>query len=139
MARTGCPFSLVPLKRLSDAEMESEPPRLLPAVHHQARNSIDLVPEIGANRADWRLVAQPGADVVAQIVEGEIPWVGPDIAGVEEQHHAETAPHVRAHFCRHVQEGVAADRQAVAAQGRHLVPSPTAEVRRAAEEVPFEE
>ena len=55
------------------------------AVDEQPGDRIELVAEIDADRADRRQVAQARTDVVAQVVQVEVPRVVPDVAGVGEQ------------------------------------------------------
>ena len=77
----------------------------------QARYRIELPADVEPERTDRRVVAQAGADVVAQVVQVEVPGIGPDVAPVDEQHAAEVACERKPEFGREVQEGVAADRQ----------------------------
>src|SRR5262249_43927077 len=113
--RAPCPVSRV-LERLSDAEVNPETPRLLLTVHQQTRDGIQLISEVGADGTDACVVARARADVVPQIVQVEVPGVGPDVAGVDEEHGAEVAMNRHPQLRRHVGERAAADRQTRAAQ-----------------------
>ena len=68
-ASAACPF--LDSERLTDAEVHPPAPRLRRAVDQQPRDRIQLIAEVEADRADRRLVAQAGADGVAQVVETE--------------------------------------------------------------------
>ena len=65
--------SSVESEGLADAEVEPEPAGLRLAIDHQPGNRVQLIAEIGAERADRRVVANARTDVVAQIVEIEVP------------------------------------------------------------------
>src|SRR6266487_737445 len=52
------------LESLPDAEVEAEPARLWLAVHHEARNRVQLIAQVGSKRTDRRLIAQARAHVV---------------------------------------------------------------------------
>ena len=106
----------------------------------QARNRIELPADVEANRTDRRVVAETRPHVVAQVVQVEVPRVGPDVAAVEEQHARRS--------CRPSGNRTSVEKftkvcppmgSALAAQRRHLVAAPAAEVRRAAQEVALEE
>ena len=87
-------------------------PLLLFAVHEQARNRVELPADVEANGTDRRVVAQTRPHVVAQVVQVEVPRVGPDVAAVEEQHGGEVADEREPDLGREVHEAVAADRVA---------------------------
>src|SRR5918993_3582582 len=122
-------------ERLTDAEVETEPARLRLAVDEQAGNRVQLVADVGPDRPDLGVVAEPRADVVAQIVEVEVPRLRPDVAAIEEEHRPEVPPHRHADLGREVHEAVATDREPRPGEGRDVLASPAAQVGCAAEEV----
>src|SRR5256885_16326711 len=83
-------------ERLPDRKMNAPAARLLLAVHDQPRDWVELIAEVEADRTDRRLVAKAGADRVTEIAQIEAERIGPDVAGVEEQHAAEVAAQDRA-------------------------------------------
>src|SRR5204862_506028 len=115
--------------------MHAPAARLLVAVHQQARNRIELPADVEANRTDRRRVSQARTDGVPQIPELNRAGLRPHVAGVEEKHRAEAAAQRRADLLAQPDHAVAADRQTRAAERAHLIPSPAADARRAAEEV----
>src|SRR5262249_36595090 len=72
------------LERLADGEVHAEVPRFGLAVDEEARDAIQLEPDVNADRPDRREVAKSGTGVVLQIAELQIPRVVPHVAGVGE-------------------------------------------------------
>src|SRR5262245_27380137 len=99
------------------------------AVHVEIRDRIELEPDVDPYWSDWRHVPQPGAHVIAQITEVEIPRVGPDVAVVEKQYRAELTSQGHTHLRRTLDHGVAADRQAVFGERTDLEPAPPSQAR----------
>src|ERR1051326_1663725 len=123
---------------LPDGEVEPELPGLGFTVDDQARNRIQLVAEVRPQRSDWRHVAETRADVVAQLIEIEVPRVLPDVAGVGEEHRAEAAAQRHAQLGRALEHRVAADREP-GEERRDFESPPAAQARGAAEEIAAEE
>src|SRR5215831_14295693 len=95
------------------------------AIHDQARNRVELVAEVEANRPDGRLVAKPGTDGVPQIVQMELGAAGPHVSRVEKDHAAKLAPDDGSRLLRESKQAVAADGQSRAAQRADLIASPS--------------
>src|SRR5689334_509698 len=115
--------------------MHPPPAGLRLAVDLQAGNRIQLIAEVEADRSDRRLVAEPGADRVAEIAQHEAHRLRPDVAAVEEQDAAEIAVQPRAQLLAEREHAVAADREPRFAQRAHLEASPSTDARGAAEEI----
>src|SRR5690606_3497487 len=122
------------LERLADAEVDAPAPLLRLAVHEQIRDRVHLIAEIDTSRADRRQVSKPRTHRHAQIAEIEVPRLRPDVAVVDEADGADPVGDRHAHLARPFEHREAADREAEAAQRAHLVASPAADARGAAEE-----
>src|SRR3954464_15452569 len=109
--------------------------RFRSAVDRQPWDRPELKADVEADRADRRLIPQAGADRIIQIVEGDTPRIRFDGSAVEKEDAAEVADERRTQLRREGEHAVAADRQAGIAEGSHLIASPPANRRRAAEEV----
>src|SRR5439155_22898923 len=124
-------------KRLADAEMEAPPSCLWRGADQQTRNGIELVADVESKRTDRRLITESRADRITEIAELECERIGPDVAGIEKHDGAPIAAQRAAKLFAHQEHAVAAQRQSRSAERTHLVPSPSANRRRAAEEVPL--
>src|SRR5205823_11980053 len=90
---------------------------------------VQLIAEVEADRSDRRLVAQTGADRVAQIAQHEGHRLRPDVAAVEEEHAAQVAVQPRAQLLAEREHAVSADRLPRFAERAHLVTPPAANAR----------
>src|SRR3954466_11174978 len=105
------------LEGLPDREVEAHAPRLRLAVHQETWNRIQLVPEIDANGTNRRVVAKTRTDVVAKVVEIEIPRLRPDVPRVDECDGRETPPYRHAQFAGRFELRVPAARIAFSVSG----------------------
>ena len=84
------------LERLADAEVEAEGARLLLAVDHQARESDSAGSRRRRGSGRSVFVAKPRADVVAQVVQVEVPRLAQTLPPSRKS----TAPKFRQRFAR---------------------------------------
>src|SRR5687767_12254836 len=100
----------VELEGLSNREVEAETARLGFAVHQQPLDWIELVPQVGTDRADRRVIAEAGAHVVPHVTDVEVPGLLPDVSAVQEEHAPQVSPDRHTGFDGEIGERVAADR-----------------------------
>src|SRR5947207_4754601 len=122
------------LIRLPDAEVEPPPPLLRLSVDDEARDRIQLIADIEADRTDRCLVAQTRPDGIAKIAEREAARLLPYVAAVEKQNAAQIPAQHGTDFLAERQHAVAANRQPFG-QRADFVASPAADAGGAAEEV----
>src|SRR3954462_9113642 len=84
-------MNTLPLERLADAEMNAPMALFRGAVDDQPRDRIELVTEVESHRADRRLVAEPGAGRIVQIVQSDAPVLCPHVAAIHEDDATEAA------------------------------------------------
>src|SRR5262245_37308935 len=123
-----------PLERLTNTEVHPPPARLRLAVHQQVVDGVQLIADIETKRTDRRLIPEPDADRVTQIVEPNAAGFGPHVAAVVEEHRAVLPGQRGADFFGDGEHAVAANRHA-GAERAHLVTPPAADARGAAEKV----
>src|SRR5688572_7940581 len=126
---------LVPSEGLADAEVHPDAALLRRAVHEKAFDWIELVPDVEARRTDGRLIADAWAHRVAQVADIEIPRISPDISEVEKRRRPELPSDGNAELGRALEHRQSADRETETAERAHLVASPAADVRCAAQEI----
>ena len=83
---------------------------MLDAVNQQSFDPVELLPEVEPDRADRGLVPQAYSRGHADIGGDDLPFVGPDVARVDEQHAAQFAPQQGAELRVQRQETVPTER-----------------------------
>ena len=140
-ARSSCSERRSPiLKGLPDADVDAPPPRLLgPPPISRPGDRVELVADVGADRADRRRVADAEADVGAQVEDVVVPGASRSPGRPRRTARPRSAPRTgKRSSARGLEEAEPADDEAVA-QRAHLVAAPAAQRRRSAEEVALEE
>src|SRR4051812_25770349 len=127
-------MNTLPLERLADAEMNAPMALFRSAVDDQPRDRIELVAEVESHGTDRRLVAEPGARRIVQIVQSHAPVFCPHVAAVHEHDPPEAAVQGTAQLGTEREHRVAADRQPRAAERAHFVAAPPADAGGTAEE-----
>src|SRR5688500_6116909 len=88
---------------LSDGEMEAQRPLLRGTVDQEAINRVHLEPDVDADGANGRQVAQAGADGDPQVTHVVLERPRPYVAGIDEPDRAQLAPERQAHLGRQLQ------------------------------------
>src|SRR5262245_9369777 len=126
-------------ERLTNAEMHAPGALLQLAIHPEIGDWIELESDVHAQGAHWRHVAKAGTDVVAQVVQIEIPRSQPGVPQVEKRHRGDLVRQREAHFGRPFEHGETANGKPERACRPYLVPAPPAKALRAAQKITLPE